>query len=286
MVEIPFTADRRLAIAGLSWISYFIVIPPLLRGFGQGSMMLTLMPLVVTAWLYGMRPGLMLSVLIPAVNAALMYSMGFPVEQILGLFYLLGAFVMAAVVVMVGRLHDLKAESEARLRINRQLEEKFEKAFNANPSIMAISGLASGKFIDVNRAFQETLGYRKDELVGKTSRELGIFEDNRRRTEILRLVGKKGRARNAEATVVTKSGEKRKGLFSVEVIEVGGQQQILTIMDDVTEREAVLDDLRRRTEELEKFNSLAVDREDKMIALKNEVLMLKAENEKLKNKSK
>ena len=57
-------------------------------------------------------------------------------------------------------------------------EEKFSKAFLSNASSMAINGFDDGLFIDVNDTFVNTMGYSRDELIGKTSLECRIQVTN------------------------------------------------------------------------------------------------------------
>ena len=55
------------------------------------------------------------------------------------------------------------------------LQEKFHSAFNSGSVLMAISTIDDGRYLAVNDCFLETLGYQRQEVIGKTARELGIF---------------------------------------------------------------------------------------------------------------
>src|SRR6266545_4119852 len=66
--------------------------------------------------------------------------------------------------------------AEAALKALRASEAKFAKAFYANPSGMAITTL-EGRFVDVNDTFLRTLGYERDEIVGRTAAELRLWQD-------------------------------------------------------------------------------------------------------------
>ncbi len=115
-------------------------------------------------------------------------------------------------------------------------EAKFTQAFNLNPVPMAISELESGKFVDINQSLLDMMGYKKEEIVGKTSEELGIFEstgDRQRMTTVL-LKGKP--VKNVEMTVSTKSGRKKTVLFSAELTKVHDRNCIVSMAVDVTER--------------------------------------------------
>ncbi len=115
-------------------------------------------------------------------------------------------------------------------------EEKFSLAFHASPAVMAISRLEDGCYIDVNEAFLNTLGYEKDEVIGKTSVALGLYANIEQRNHVAQKIKTKGSLRNFEMAIHTKNGELRNGLFSADIIQLQEQTCLLTVMKDITER--------------------------------------------------
>jgi PAS domain S-box-containing protein len=115
-------------------------------------------------------------------------------------------------------------------------EEKFSMAFQTNASLMALSREQDGEFIDVNDAFLETLGFSRDEVIGKSVSDLGLFEQHNDLSNILRMLEEKGKVRNIEVQVKTKNGAIRYGLFSVDRIMIGDLPCLLTTLADITER--------------------------------------------------
>src|SRR5260370_5587078 len=73
-----------------------------------------------------------------------------------------------------GIAHDVTEQklAEKALRIS---EEKFSKAFRSSPVEMMITTLSEGRFIDVNESFESNIGYRRDEVLGRSSLELGLW---------------------------------------------------------------------------------------------------------------
>jgi PAS domain S-box-containing protein len=123
-------------------------------------------------------------------------------------------------------------------------EEKFSKAFHANPNLTALSSIQDGRYIDVNEAFLRILGFNREEVVGHTSRELNIFADFEDRKRAVELLQQQGRLTDFEAGIHTKSGKKRIAVFSAEMIYLNDEECLLTVANDITERkqaeEAVL----------------------------------------------
>jgi len=151
---------------------------------------------------------------------------------------------------------NLTAEQEA--------QHRFETIFDNNPTPMALSTIPDGRFIDVNNAFLKTLGYGKDELIGKTSAGLGIFL-RPERVEMIRdsLLSDRHIA-DRELQVRCKNGEILDGLFSGEVIGNQGRQYFLTVMTDITESRKMA----RELEESKALTEAVVENVPLMIFLK------------------
>ncbi|MBI4681775.1 MAG: PAS domain S-box protein [Nitrospirae bacterium] len=118
----------------------------------------------------------------------------------------------------------------------RLSEEKFSKAFRSSPTLMAISTMKEGRFIEVNNAFLHTFGYEREEVIGRTSAELGIWADPEERNKVMDRLVKSGMIKNEEIVFCKKTGEELAMLWSVEVIDIEGRQCILAVAQDITER--------------------------------------------------
>ncbi|MFZ0451647.1 MAG: PAS domain-containing protein [Desulfatiglandaceae bacterium] len=125
-------------------------------------------------------------------------------------------------------------------------EEKFHKAFRSSPDWIVISTLEDGFYVDVNEAFIETTGYRRDEVIGRTSIELGIWADPQQRKEMVKVLHEQKMVRNLEAQFRMKSGEIRFVLWSAEVIDYGDEKCLIAVTRDITARK------REEKERLEK----------------------------------
>jgi PAS domain S-box-containing protein len=127
-------------------------------------------------------------------------------------------------------------ERRRRLTELRQSEERFSKAFRANPQPMSITTVAEGRYLDVNDSFLAMSGYTRDEVIGHTSLELGIWETPETRAEFVRRLIEHGSTVNVETRFHTKNGASRVLLSSAELLEIGGEKCLLMASSDVTER--------------------------------------------------
>lgn len=144
----------------------------------------------------------------------------------------------------------LRSEAENALR---QSEELFSKTFHSSPVGIAISRLSDGKFIDVNDEACKIYGYTREQLVGRTSNELGLLPADVRK-KLLDTLQFQGRLTAAEVTLHTGTGEDRSVLFSWEPVEIAGESCAIASIVDITER--------KRTEE-----------ERTLLASRNQVLV-------------
>ena len=136
---------------------------------------------------------------------------------------------------MVGTNQDITWRIEAELAL-RSSEEKFSKAFHASPDSIVISRAEDGTYIDVNEAFTEITGFGRDEVIGRSSLELGLWADPDARMVMLRLLNQHGHVRNLDVRFRVKSGEVREMLWSADVIEYRGEACLIAISRDVTDQ--------------------------------------------------
>lgn len=127
-----------------------------------------------------------------------------------------------------GICKDLSKEQEAL--------QKFDRLFRNHPALMAVSNMPERRFTDVNDSFLNTLGFAREEIIGKTSAELGLFVQPEMEKAIYEDLEKQGRVSNVDLKVKRKDGAIVAGLFSGEIIESQGRKLFLSVMIDLTER--------------------------------------------------
>lgn len=117
-----------------------------------------------------------------------------------------------------------------------QSEERFSKAFHATPIAISISHIEDARFIDINNRFLELSGYESEELIGHSALDLGIWCNPEARIKMRNEITETGSVRNFETKIRAKNGEVREIRAGVELIELDGKTCILSMIEDVTER--------------------------------------------------
>ncbi len=124
----------------------------------------------------------------------------------------------------------------------RESEKRFSRIFRSNPAPQVISHIDTGYIIDVNDRWLDMLGYTRDEMVGRTSREVGgagIWADPSERGRIVAKLKKYGRFQNEPVEFRTKSGQPILALWSAEAVEFAGRRVMLSmIYDETTQKQS------------------------------------------------
>jgi len=139
------------------------------------------------------------------------------------------------------------------IAVRKQLEEtlqKYDKLFHGNPAAMAVSSIPERRFTDVNNAFVKVVGYSREEVIGKTSKELDIFIESEKQQVIADELRASGHIANHELKIKSKDGNIIDGIFSGEIIESQGKTYFLTVMIDQTERKKAEEKFRLITENM------------------------------------
>jgi len=126
----------------------------------------------------------------------------------------------------------------------RESEGRFSTAFYAGPACMSISRATDGRFLYVNDRFVSVFGYSHAETIGRTALGLGLYADPDQQSVLLELLDAHT-ARDVEARTRTKSGETLDMLVSMEPIQLRGEDCILAIACDISDRKRAEDRLER-----------------------------------------
>ena len=150
-------------------------------------------------------------------------------------------------------------------------EERFCKAFYANALPLLITRLSDGTVLDANEAFTRLVNRPRDEIIGRTTVELGVI-DAARRPGIIDMLTKTGVVTDIELEVKAAGGPPRTGLLSLVRIELGGQDCTLGTYRDITEAKRAEEQLRASRAALRSLATRQQDiREDERTRIAREI---------------
>jgi len=119
----------------------------------------------------------------------------------------------------------------------RQSEARFVKAFQANPAAMCITTIREGRFIEVNERYCQLFNFTREELIGRTSVELELWDDPLTRTAVMEQLMAEGAVRDREAQFRPANRGRVDALVSMELIDFPGENDsvVISMFADITE---------------------------------------------------
>jgi PAS domain S-box-containing protein len=138
------------------------------------------------------------------------------------------------------------AESEAR----------FSAAFQASPAFIGILRMSDEKYVLVNDAYVNWLGYSREEVLGRTCVDLGIWEYPAERDQVLKDLRALGSIRQRECRWKNRDGDAFTILLSAETIKLNDTSHILSMAMDITQRKRAEEELVKTLEREKELSQL------------------------------
>jgi PAS domain S-box-containing protein len=132
----------------------------------------------------------------------------------------------------IAELHRVERTLEKSEQGRRASADRFQKVFQSVPIAISVTSLAEGVFIEVNETFERCCGLARTELLGRSSTELGFWENPQERARLVEQLRGGARVHDAVARLKSKSGHYEPTLFSAEVIDLDGQACLLVVIED------------------------------------------------------
>ena len=166
------------------------------------------------------------------------------------------AIANADIVVLDGRPCVITALVDVTERVRaeaamRESEQRFFDLFNANPVPMTIVRIADGRTLAVNEAMLRVSGYTREEVIGRTTPELGFWAVSEERERLVVILHRDQRVRDFEMLFRTKAGDLRHFLINADVLTYSGEPAVLNVGLDITERKLLEQQREVRREEIE-----------------------------------
>jgi PAS domain S-box-containing protein len=142
-----------------------------------------------------------------------------------------------------------RKRAEAALRSSQEAlqasQKRFRSAFAGSPAVMSLSRLRDGVIYEVNEAFLTATGYSREEVIGHSSVELGLWVNPAERDDLVRDIHHEGSVRGREMNIRLRDGTQRTLLMAAELVDIDGEASILAASLDLSERKQVEQQLRR-----------------------------------------
>ena len=265
--SVPF----EIRVVTVSLLSYILGMVLLLTvGLSGGAVWLFAFPVIVAILL-----GYKASLVALAVNAGTLIIVGvllefgtmqwdYPTDNVVEKwivislnFLLLNSVVTLTIAVISKGIQDLLKRQKSTLASLEKSEEKFRVLFEFAPDVYYLSDL-SGAFIDGNMAAEGLLGFKKEELIGKSFLELNLLPPDQL-PRAIELLGKnlEGKETGPDEFILNAKGGKP---VVVEIrtlpAEIDGQNIILGIARDISERKHLETSL-HKAQKMEAIGTLA-----------------------------
>ncbi|MCB2185204.1 MAG: PAS domain S-box protein [Deltaproteobacteria bacterium] len=132
----------------------------------------------------------------------------------------------------------------------RESEERFRTLYYTTPDAVNVNRLDDGLYVDINQGFTRITGYLREEVIGKTSIELGIWKVPADRLKLVEELRGHGFCDRLETEFVMKGGRTIYGAMSAKVISFQGVPHIISITRDITVQTRLAQDKERLIGEL------------------------------------
>ncbi|HQM90836.1 MAG TPA: PAS domain S-box protein [Syntrophales bacterium] len=147
-----------------------------------------------------------------------------------------------------GMIEDITRSKQAEESLKAS-EERFFRVFQSNPVPMTITAIDDGRILDVNERTVELSGYPREELIGRTSVDVGLWACPRERDRLIARLRAAGSLRDEPAHFRTREGRVSPALWSADRIRLGDQEVLLTTIHDISQQVEAQEKLRQSEEQ-------------------------------------
>jgi diguanylate cyclase (GGDEF)-like protein/PAS domain S-box-containing protein len=146
---------------------------------------------------------------------------------------------------IVAVVEDITERMQAEEAL-RSSEEKFSTIFHNSPNPTSITRLEDGKILEINEAWSRITGYDRNEAIGRTAVELGIWKKAQDRLAAVEELKHHGRISAMEFVFTNRSGGEIVSLVSAELFEMEGEECVILIAQDITELRHAMETIREQ----------------------------------------
>lgn len=159
-----------------------------------------------------------------------------PIEVILTCIHWGGRQIIQSVFNSIAERKRVELELRESARRLLESEARFSTAFRASPVLTTITRLRDTTFVETNNAFVKWIGLPRDEIIGRTATELGLWSNPAERPKFIEEVQRVGFVRDIEAQFRNRNGTIHTMLLTADIIEIQCEPHLLVFALDITQR--------------------------------------------------
>jgi len=137
------------------------------------------------------------------------------------------------------RTSALEKELDYRIKTEKSLREselKFSVAFQNSPVMISIFSITNGQFIEINDAFQQTLGYSLSDLQNDSASGLKIWDNPDDYTELLKDLQNGNTIRSREVYLLNSNGQRIPSSASAALLKLEGKELAVLTIENISDR--------------------------------------------------
>lgn len=131
------------------------------------------------------------------------------------------------------RLHEAMAAPHAG-GASLANDELLVRIVRGSPFGIVLSAIDDGRILDVNEGFSRLTGFSREETVGSSAAELGLWVDPARRQEAIATLRQQGRISDFEAQIRTRAGDIRNFVATMDAVTIDGAEYAVFQFADLT----------------------------------------------------
>ncbi|MCP3144678.1 PAS domain S-box protein [Pyxidicoccus xibeiensis] len=124
-------------------------------------------------------------------------------------------------------------------------DELRDTMLSVSPVPTSITTLTDGKVVAANDAYFQAFGYTREEVIGRTTVDLRLWERPFDRAQVVERLRRHGSVRGVDAQYHTRQGELRHTLLFMGLVPYAGAPHIISFFPDITPLKRAEDELRR-----------------------------------------
>lgn len=158
-------------------------------------------------------------------------------RNLVNLWLILGASAVGGRVLMEAVRASLRREAHLSGAL-RSSEDRLAKLLRSSSNAIVVSRFSDGTYLEVNDTFLGMFGYARENVIGRTSAELGVWESAHERERFLTPLREGEPVRDFETRQRRQNGEWVELLLSAELLDREGEICLIINATDVSARRA------------------------------------------------